>query len=70
MQIKQQIETRSTRFDNKSAFIKGDHPHAGKVAVCLRAELTNIGWGFVFEARDTNETFFVFKPEHVQWLGK
>ena len=64
-------ETKATKFDGLPAKIIGDHPHSGKTATCLFLEKTGAGWALRFKTMDNPETaieFFVFKPEHIQWL--
>jgi hypothetical protein len=61
-------ECRTTPFDGKKAVIIGDHPHADAVAICQRAEYTNIGWGMVFKRTDDDTEFFVFNKKNAKWL--
>jgi len=64
---KEESKRRKTSYDNKEAFIIGDHPHEGATAICLGCEHTNVGWGFVFKNINTEEEFFIFKPENLKW---
>lgn len=56
-------------YDGKIAFIVGDHPHAGAIATCLGYEETPVGLGLKFNTNDTSEEYFVFKPNHIDWLN-
>lgn len=60
-------QRRSTKFDGRKAMIIGDHPHEGATATCQGAEKTPIGFGLVFKNDNTDEEFFVFKPENITW---
>jgi hypothetical protein len=59
---------RKTEFDGKKARILKKHPHFGAIAMCVGCDRTLIGWGLVFKRLDTNETFFIFKPNEIEWV--
>ena len=62
------MERQKTKFDGKKALIVGKkHPHNGATCECMGLEETNVGLGLVFKRNDTNEEFFVFKPEDIIW---
>lgn len=68
-QEQQKPETRETPYDGKRAkVIDKEHPWFDTICTCLRAEMTGIGWGMVFEDIETGHTFFIFKGKQIKWI--
>ena len=60
----------ATQFDGKKALIVGKkHPHEGKTAVCVGADVAKIinKPALIFKDSDDHE-FFVFEPKDIQWI--
>ena len=61
---------KQTKFDGKKALIiDKNHPHYEVTAICMGADLTNIGWGMKFKNVNSDEEFYVFDGKGVRWIG-